>query len=52
MKNYINLWQNENNRYIYKDKQYKVSLIEMLVSLEIPAELSTNKPVRVLAVPK
>lgn len=39
MKNYINLWQNENNRYIYKDKQYKVSLIEMLVSMEIPAEL-------------
>ena len=46
MKNFINLWQDEKNRYISKDKQYKLSLIEMLVALEIPVEIvlmSINK---------
>src|SRR5690606_6197348 len=30
MNKFINLWLNENNRYINKDKQYKLSMIELL----------------------
>lgn len=46
MRNFINLWQNENNVYIKNDQQYKLSLIEMLVSFQIPTEIvlmSINK---------
>lgn len=39
---FINLWLNENNMYICNDKQYKLSMIELLVSLNIPTEVILN----------
>jgi len=42
MYRYINLWLNESNTYICNDKQYKLSMIELLVSLNIPTEVVLN----------
>lgn len=39
---YLNLWLNESNSYISNDKQYKLSMIELLVSLNIPTEIVLN----------
>jgi hypothetical protein len=39
MNKFIALWLNENNRYIHKDKQYKLSMIELIVSLNLPVEI-------------
>lgn len=42
MYRYLNLWLNESNTYISNDKQYKLSMIELLVSLNIPTEIVLN----------
>ena len=42
MYRYLNLWINENNSYISNDKQYKLSMIELLISLNIPTEIVLN----------
>jgi len=42
MYRYLNLWLNESNTYICNDKQYKLSMIELLVSLNIPTEVVLN----------
>lgn len=42
MHRFLNLWLNENNNYISNDKQYKLSMIELLVSLNIPTEVILN----------
>jgi hypothetical protein len=39
MNKFLSLWMNEKNRYIQKDKQYKLSMIELLVSMNIPMEI-------------
>ena len=39
MNSFLNLWLNENNKYIHKDKQYKLSMIELLVNINIPTEV-------------
>ena len=36
---FLNLWLNEKHKYIHKDKQYKLSMIELLVNINIPAEV-------------
>lgn len=46
MNRFICLWLNEKNRFVYKDKQYKLSMIEMLVSLNIPVEIVLNAIVK------
>jgi hypothetical protein len=50
MKNIIKLFMNENNKYIYKDKQYKLSIIEILSQMKIPTDifiLSISKNINV-----
>ena len=42
MQRFLNLWLNEKNNYISNDKQYKLSMIELLVSLNIPTEVVLN----------
>ncbi len=42
MQRFLNLWLNENNNYISNDRQYKLSMIELLVSLNIPTEVILN----------
>jgi len=42
MYRYLNLWLNESNTYIFNDIQYKLSMIELLVSLNIPSEVVLN----------
>ena len=39
IKNSIIFFQDENNRYISRDKQYKLSLIEIFEEIEIPLEI-------------
>ena len=39
MKNILKLFMNENNKYISKDKQYKLTIIEILSELKIPTEI-------------
>jgi hypothetical protein len=39
---FINLWLNESNRYIAKDKQYKLSMIELLVAINLPMDIVLN----------
>ena len=39
MKNIIKLFMNENNKYIYKDKQYKLTIIEILSYMKIPTDI-------------
>ena len=39
MKNFIDLFKNENNKYIAQDKQYKLTMIEILEKLDIPIEI-------------
>ena len=39
MKNIIKIFMNENNKYIYKDKQYKLSIIEILSQMKIPTDI-------------
>lgn len=39
MNKFLSLWMNEKNRYIQKDKQYKLSMVELLVSMNIPMEI-------------
>ena len=39
MRNFIDLFKNENNKYIAKDKQYKLTMIEILEKLDIPIEI-------------
>ena len=39
MKNIIKLFMNENNKYIFKDKQYKLSIIEVLSNMKIPTDI-------------
>ena len=36
---FLNLWLNEKHKYIHKDKQYKLSMIELLVNINIPTEV-------------
>ena len=39
MKNIIKLFMNEKNKYISKDKQYKLSIIEILSQMKIPTDI-------------
>ena len=39
MKNIIKLFMTENHRYISKDKQYKLSIIEILNLMKIPTDI-------------
>ncbi len=39
MKNIIKIFMNENNKYIYKDKQYKLSILEILSHMKIPTDI-------------
>jgi hypothetical protein len=36
---FLNLWLNEKHKYVHKDKQYKLSMIELLVNINIPTEV-------------
>ena len=39
MKNILKLFMNESNKYIHKDKQYKLSIIEILSQMKIPTDI-------------
>ena len=39
MKNIIKIFMNENNKYISKDTQYKLSIIEILSQMKIPTDI-------------
>ena len=39
MNKFFSLWMNEKNRYIAQDKMYRLSMIELLVSMNIPMEI-------------
>lgn len=39
MRSFLSLWNNDQHKYIHKDKQYKLSLIEFLVNLHIPCDI-------------
>ena len=39
MKNILKLFMNEKNKYIHKDKQYKLSIIEILSHMKIPTDI-------------
>lgn len=46
MNRFLSLWLNEKNRYISKDKQYKLSMVELLVSMNIPMEVIFNSLIK------
>jgi hypothetical protein len=52
MNKFMALWINETNRYIIKDKQYKLSMIELLVSLNLPMEIVINTIIKNVNVAK
>jgi hypothetical protein len=39
MNKFLSLWMNEKNRYIVKDKQYKLSMIEILVNTGVSTDV-------------
>ena len=42
MSKFMSLWMNEKNRFIANDKQYKVSMVELLVLMNLPMEIVIN----------
>jgi hypothetical protein len=52
MNKFLSLWLNEKNRYIVKDKMFKLSMIELLVAMNIPTEIVLGTIIKNLNVAK